>query len=498
MAGEKRAEVFLDVEPGSRAAPGHGPADPDLPFRILVLANLRGDAADRPPLAERSPIQIDRDDFDDVLERLQPRIDVQLDGSDEARVTVRILDLDDFQPDALFARLPVFRAMRELRKRLDDPRTFQQAVRELTGEPDAEPAMPAEGNLLDSILGEIYGGETGTTRPRDVVPRDPLRQFIRAAMSPHLVPGEDPRKAAFTERVDRGVSTMMRTVLHDPGFQAVEAAWRALYFMVRAVETDSSLGIWVLDVTREEMAADLAADVPFEQSALYRTVHEKAGGAAGGVPWSLLIGDFRFGPAAAEVGVLARLAEIARATGAPLLAGADPGLAGARAFEGALDPAGWATVEAREWSAFRRSEAARFVGLAAPRFLVRLPYGEGGEPCDAFDFEEVDAPPRHESLLWANPAFACGIMLARSFSRAGWTMTEAFEPDLSGLPLYLYRVSGESRAQPCAEALMTERAAGRLMELGLMPLASMRDRDAVRLVRLQSVAEPLAALAGRW
>jgi type VI secretion system protein ImpC len=493
MAGEKRAEVFLDVEPGARAVRESGPADPDLPFRILVLANLRG-AAERPPLAERAPVRVDRDDFDAVLERMQPQVQIRLDGSDAARVTVRIRDLDDLHPDQLYARLPVFKAMRELRKRLDDPATFRQAVRELTGEPDA-PAGPAGGSLLDSILGEIYGSEPASPgQARGPLYRDPLSEFIRAAMSPHLVPGEDPRKAAFTQRIDRGIATMMRAVLHDAGFQAVEAAWRAVHLLVRTVETDASLGVWLLDVTREE----LDADTELERSALYRTIVEREAGTAGGVPWSLLAGDFQFGPAAGDVALLARLARIAQATRAPFLAGAHPSLAGAPGFEGDLDPADWSTAEAPEWAAFRRSAAARSIGLAAPRFLLRLPYGEDGEPCEAFAFEEAEAPAPHESLLWANPAYACATLLARAFSHAGWRMAAAFDPNLSGLPLYLQRVSGETRAQPCAETLMTERAAGRLLERGLMPLASMRDRDAVRLVRLQSVADPVAALAARW
>ena len=51
---------------------------------------------------------------------------------------------------------------------------------------------------------------------------------------------------------------------------------------------------------------------------------------------------------------------------------------------------------------------------------------------------------------------------------------------------------------PCAEVLLTERAAEIVLERGLMPLLSFRDRDRIRLARFQSVREPLTALAGRW
>jgi hypothetical protein len=45
---------------------------------------------------------------------------------------------------------------------------------------------------------------------------------------------------------------------------------------------------------------------------------------------------------------------------------------------------------------------------------------------------------------------------------------------------------------------MSEQAGWSLLERGVMPVAALKDRDAVRLIRLQSVAEPLTPLAGWW
>jgi len=500
MSGERRAEVFLDVEAGTQPRRWEARPDPELPFRLLVLADLSGARPDRKPLAERSPIRIDRDDYDAVLARVQPAIDLRLDGSDSARVAFRIRDIDDFHPDSLYRELPVFAGLREMRRRLEDRGTFQQTARELMGETEAPPARrAAPGSILDSILGETDGGQGAPAlESADVRPADSLQRFIRSVMAAHLVPGEDPRQAALLERADRAVAPMMRAVLRDPSFRAVESLWRALHLLVRRVETDSSLGIWLFDVTREELAADLGGGSSLDSSVLYRALVEREAKTPGGVPWSLIVGDFTFGPAADDVRLLESLAGLGHATDAPFVAGASPQLAGAAGFDGEADPASWAQVTAPEWSAFRRSPLARHVGLILPRVLQRLPYGEENESCDAFDFEEVEAPPRHESLVWGNPAFLCAVLLARAFSRAGWQLRSSFDPDLSGLPLHLYREGGETRAQPCAETLLTERAAERLLELGLMPFASIRDQDAVRLVRLQSVADPPAPLAARW
>jgi type VI secretion system protein ImpC len=88
--------------------------------------------------------------------------------------------------------------------------------------------------------------------------------------------------------------------------------------------------------------------------------------------------------------------------------------------------------------------------------------------------------------------------LAQSFSENGWQFRTMLHSTLDGLPLHVYKQNGESVLQPCAEALLTERAAEQILEAGLMPLVSLKGKDVARLVRFQSIAEPLQALAGRW
>ena len=80
----------------------------------------------------------------------------------------------------------------------------------------------------------------------------------------------------------------------------------------------------------------------------------------------------------------------------------------------------------------------------------------------------------------------------------GWEMRPGMRSEIDGLPLHVYEEDGGSELKPCAEALMTQDAAERILENGLMPLASLKGQDSVRLVRFQSLAKPLRALAGRW
>ena len=150
------------------------------------------------------------------------------------------------------------------------------------------------------------------------------------------------------------------------------------------------------------------------------------------------------------------------------------------------------------WSELRRRPEAASIGLALPRFLLRLPYGKKTLPLESFAFEEFAAPPAHEDYLWGNPAFAVALLLAQSFSEAGWEMGASAVMSIEGLPLHLYETAVGVVSKPCAEVLLTEDAAEHVLEKGLIPLVSFKDRDVARVLRLQSIADPPQALAGRW
>ncbi|MGH9612539.1 MAG: type VI secretion system contractile sheath domain-containing protein, partial [Bryobacteraceae bacterium] len=145
------------------------------------------------------------------------------------------------------------------------------------------------------------------------------------------------------------------------------------------------------------------------------------------------------------------------------------------------------------------TRAAAQIGLAAPRFLLRLPYGEDGDPCESIHFEEMPAgKPDPASYCWGNPAALMALLLGQSFAEYGLRFRPGIVRDVDHLPLHVYEFEGESISQPCGEILLTERAADRLLERGIMPIASMKDSDTVRVVRFQSVADPATTLAGRW
>jgi predicted component of type VI protein secretion system len=70
--------------------------------------------------------------------------------------------------------------------------------------------------------------------------------------------------------------------------------------------------------------------------------------------------------------------------------------------------------------------------------------------------------------------------------------------DIEELPLFVDRVDDEAVAVPCGEALLIDRAAEKLMALGLIPLVPYRDSDRVRVAGFRSIRGLQERLAGRW
>ncbi len=316
------------------------------------------------------------------------------------------------------------------------------------------------------------------------------------------MPDVDDRQAAALQVIDRALSAQMRALLHTPAFQALEAAWRAVYFLVRRVETSTQLKLYLIDISQEELCRDVLSSPDPGKTQTYRLLVEKTVGTAGAERLALIVGNYTFGTKRDDAEALGRIAKIAHAASAPFLAAASSTLLGCASLTETPHPRDWKTPlepdAARAWDVLRRSPDATWIGLALPRFLLRLPYGKETDAIESFDFEEMPGEPQHQDYLWGDPAFACALLLAQSFSDDGWEMRPDTHSEITGLPLHVYKHDGENELKPCAEALLTEEAAERILESGFMPLVSLKGRDAVRLVRFQSVAEPLRALAGRW
>lgn len=481
----------LEVQLNSGPRPSTGPTRRrDEAMRLLLIgdfsARLAHAAQPAVDLAARATHRVDSDNFDDVLRRLAPAITVTVAGED---CEFRPGALDDFHPDRLLALLPPLARADALRRAPTGAAgAGDDDVRRLLGvaPPVVAAAQPAAPAGIDALLHGI--------------------------VAPHVVPGPSPRLAAVAAGAEAALTEGLRGVLHAPAFQALESAWRGAHWLVSHLELDESLQLHLFDLSRAELLADVAgAAGRIEQTGVARALVDRWRNQPGGQGWSALVALYEFGPSDIDIGLLAALGVLASQAGGPVLAGAAPALSSKCGLTTLPDPHGGQagrspalgavstdTGPAQDgWQALRRSEVAPWIGLVAARLLLRLPYGRGYEGVDAFSFEEFAGAPAHEQFLWGCGALAPAWLLGRAFAAGGWQMALEQEREVAGLPAYTTVLpDGERELQACAEHYHGEQEITALLAAGLMPLASHRLRNAVDLVRWQSIAEPASGLAG--
>jgi type VI secretion system protein ImpC len=484
----------------------------ETPFRIVILGDFSGrqnhGQSDANGISKRRPLQIDRDNFDEIVARLG--VELQLPLGESGSIHLQFSELDDFHPDRIFERVAAFSTLRSLRSRVEDPSAFPEVAREFGLGSSAETAIPqtidqrpvrapsaiqvASGSLLNDMIEETESRASHQPLERA---SDPVRDFARQLAEQHAQRTSDARQPQLLAVLDRAIGGLMRAILHNPDFQGLEEIWRATSFLVRQLDTDSQLKIYLLDISKNELIADLHSTTDVRNTGIWRPLVESTVETPGAEPWTLIVGGYTIDHQSENREFLTRMAQIAQPAHAPFIAAAGSSLLGCVSLDEASRLRQWKGLPTW-WSELRRLPEAKYVGLALPRFLLRLPYGKKTSPLESFDFEESSEAVPHQDYLWGNPAFAVALLLGQSFSECGWQMRTGTVAEIERLPLHVGTRDGESMAKPCAEVLLTEETVGAMMEAGLMPLVSFKNRDSVRLARFQSIADPAHPLAGPW
>lgn len=511
----------MEVNLSSTGRATSGRPDPETPFRVLVVGDFSGRAnrgvCERfGRAAPRRPLIFDCDSLEQVMEKLSPRIELALEQRNDCQITLEFSEMEDFHPDRIYERLELFKALRKTRKQLLDPSTFAAAAQEVqswatvVASPDtmtthsSETAKQAdadaeEGDMFTRLLGQPKTHSSSQAAAS-------VESMIKQIVGPHIVPDPDPRQDRLIAAVDAATSNQMRAILHHPEFQRLEAAWRSLDFLVRNIETDELLKLYVLDLTKSELAADLTSSDNLKSSGLYDLLIEQTINTPGGVPWALMVMDAAYDATVQDMEVLGRLAKISCEAKVGCVASATTTWLGCRSLIETPSPIDWTQPidpdAQAAWLELREMDEAIHLGLTLPGFLLRLPYGSQTESVDRFDFEELDmgafdAVKDHNAYLWGHSSILCGLALCRGFTVQGWGFTPG-GANIDGLPTHIFKHDGESEMTPIAEAWLTDRSADAIMDKGLMPVLSVKNRDAVQLTRVQSIAQPPKNLAGPW
>jgi type VI secretion system protein ImpC len=352
-------------------------------------------------------------------------------------------------------------------------------------------------SLLDQIVQEGRFTRDEASRERG---KDLIKEFIDQILKGQMVSSKD-TESTITARIaeiDKLISEQLSEILHHPQFQKLEASWRGLKYLLDQSETGEMLKIKVLNATKREVLRDLQLASQFDQSALFKKVYEEEFGVFGGAPFAALIGDYDIGRVPEDIELLERISQVAAAAHAPFLSGAAAELLNLDNYEsiGGIRDIGkiFDSTEYVKWKSFRQSDDSRYVGLAMPHILMRLPYGRETSQVEAFNFEEGVDGADHNKYLWGNAAYALGAKLTSAFGKFGWCAAiRGVEGGglVEGLPAHTFRTDDGDIALKCpTEVAITDRREKELADQGIIPLVHCKNTDYAAFFSVQSCNKP--------
>lgn len=540
-----RVRITYDVETGGAIE------KKELPFIVGIFADLSGDLdPDKvapPPIKDRKMVEIDRDNFDDLMRKIAPRVAIGkiknvLPGaaSETLSGAISFANLDEFAPAKVIEKVEPLNAIYNSRK----------SIRKLQAKSESSDALQQFFDLAigDTALHDSLKGAYDGKKPEELaavaLPED-VDKLVKAYYADKDGNEDAGRKAAISELVGlyyqevilkmpegftRGAAAMMdqmvatidaqlsaqlAEVMHAENFQKIEATWRGLHYLVSRSETGALLKLRVLDASKADLDNDLMKAVEFDQSGLFKMIYEAEYGTYGGAPYSLLVGDYEFGRNPGDIQRLEKLAEIASAAHAPFIAAADSRLFDLNNFSDLAKPRDLQKIfesdELIAWRAFRESEDSRYVTLTLPKILLRLPYGTemkdkniaNGKarrvpvPAEGLVYEELQSPLPGEdakAFLWGNPAFILAERITNAFSLYGWTAAiRGVEGGglVEGLPVYTYTSDEGDVSMICpTQVSITDRREKELNDLGFMAICHAKKSNKAAFFGGQTTNKP--------
>ncbi|MDR2881146.1 MAG: type VI secretion system contractile sheath large subunit [Azoarcus sp.] len=357
-----------------------------------------------------------------------------------------------------------------------------------------ESAATSQTGLLDQIIEESRVAQSDQEKDRA---RDIISELVSQALEGKVIVSDN-LAASLDARVaelDRLISEQLSEIMHATEFQSLESAWTGLHYLCKQTSTGPQLKIKLFNADKRELVKDFKSAIDFDQSALFKKVYEEEFGTFGGAPFGALIGQFSLTRQPEDMYFIEQMSHIAAAAHSPFVTGAAPQLFGLESYTDLGKPRDMGkvfdTIEYAKWKSFRESEDSRYVGLALPRFLGRLPYNPvDGEVTEGFNFvEEVDGTD-HDKYLWCNAAFAFAVRLTQAFENYGWCAAiRGVEGGglVEDLPTHTFRTDDGEVALKCpTEISITDRREKELSDLGFIPLVHCKNTDYAAFFGAQS------------
>jgi type VI secretion system protein ImpC len=505
-----------------------------IPFVIGVMSDLSGDAREPlAPVSDRKFVEIERDRFARYMTSVRPRVVFTvpntLSGEGELVVDLTFECMGDFAPGLVARRVAGVREWLTDRERLWNLVVYEDGMRpeavakiqsmfedrELLeilatradtrrtsadgpniGAESPECAVSGRGELFLKSLTQAFGLQG----PRPELERT-VETFARWVIRREVRRTGDWWSAAkeCVSAIDGKLSEQLNLILHHERFQRLESAWRGLHYLVSRTETGEMLKIRVINLSKQDLAQSLNGEKTeaWDRSPLFNKLYEQEYGQLGGEPYGCLVGDYYFDHSPGDVKLLTRIAQVAAAVHAPFISGAAPSVLVMESWHELSDPKDIAKVfmapDYAAWRSLRESEDAKYIGLAVPRFLARLPHGAKTLPVAEFEFEEQTCSGNHSRYVWVNSAYAMAGNIARSFALYGWcaAISGASDGLVEGLPVHLWQGDdGVLGATGPTEGLISERREAELGKSGFLPLLHIKSTDMAVFFGCRSLQKP--------
>lgn len=367
--------------------------------------------------------------------------------------------------------------------------------------PQAQGAAGAamEMSELESLLSKEF--KPNTDSKRDAI-KSAVQTLAEQALSATALVSDDAIKTieSIIAEIDKKLTEQINKIMHHPDFQQLESAWRGLGHLVNNTETDETLKIRVMNISKKDLGKTIGKfkGTNWDQSPLFKKLYEDEYGTPGGQPYGLLVGDYHFDHTPPDVEIMAGMAQIGAAAHAPFITGTAPSIMGMESWQELANPRDltkiFSSPEYASFKSLRESEDSRYLGLAMPRFLARMPYGAKKNPVEEFSFEEDTEGAKHDKYCWSNAAYAMATNITRSFKLYGWcARIRGVESGgmVEGLPVDTFPTDDGGVAMKCpTEISVTDRREAELAKNGFMPLCHWKNTDYAVFIGAQSLHKP--------
>lgn len=429
--------------------------DVELPFRVMVLADLTGDERSE-FFQNQTPIRLDKADISILFQQLKPELHFKVadrlseDGG-EILVKFSFRSLLDFTPQKVIESVPALSALL----------SFNESLSRL-----------ADGAALQ--VGEDF-------------------EMVQKVLNSESVSIEEIKNNAesfgwLISSIEEKICQQIDSILHCPEFQRMESCWRSVDFLIQRTDFDENCELTFVNISRQGLLDDFEDAPDVFQSSLYQLVYSDEFGQFGGRPYGSIIGNFEFTPGAQDIKLLQRIASVSAVSHAPFIAAAAAeffDIDSYSKFSKLRDLAAiFGQPKYAKWNSFRATPDARYVGLTMPGFLLRNTYDIS---IGSLQYRE-NARDIERDLLWGNTSFAYITRLLDSFAQYRWCLNSTGNSSGLVAGLGIEKTAGNSLSGRIpTRFLLTDKRESEVVEQGFIPLSVHKGDDTAAFYSAYSV-----------